>query len=63
MNKNQNMVVKLQEEGFKDVDDLKMVDKDIPKQLTDKLNALVTRSMWVVKWLQLQMSNLLQSCR
>ena len=63
MDKNQNMVVKLQEEGFKDVDDLKMVDKDIPKQLTDKLNALVTRSMWVVKWLQLQMSNLLQSCR
>ena len=31
-------VEKLQEEGIKYLDDLEMVDKDFPKQLTDNLN-------------------------
>ena len=34
------IVVKLQEEGIEDVDDLEIVDKDFLKQLTDKLKHL-----------------------
>ena len=37
MNIGTDMVLKLQEEGIKDVDDLEMVDKDILKHLKDNL--------------------------